>query len=63
VRPRAELIEIRHHHRLRARLAIEQQLIDDATTRGWTREAERHQATRTRLQQLLRELGAPEGLD
>jgi integrase len=49
--------------RLRARLAIEQQLIDDATTRNWTREAERHQATRTRLEQLLRELGAPEGLD
>jgi integrase len=43
--------------RLRARLAVEQQLIDDATTRGWAREIERHQATRARLEQLLRELG------
>ena len=43
--------------RLRARLAVEQQLIDDATTRGWVREVERHRATRTRLEQLLRELG------
>lgn len=43
--------------RLRARLAVEQQLIDDATTRGWAREVERHQATRSRLEQLLRELG------
>jgi len=43
--------------RLRARLAVEQQLIDDATTRGWAREIERHQATRAHLEQLLRELG------
>lgn len=43
--------------RLRARLAVEQQLIDDATTRGWAREVERHQATYARLEQLLRELG------
>lgn len=43
--------------RLRARLGVEQQLIDDATSRGWDREVERHQATCGRLEQLLRELG------
>ncbi len=42
--------------RLRARLDVEQQLIDDATTRGWQREIERHAATRTRIEQLLRDL-------
>lgn len=31
--------------RLRARLDVEQQLIDDATSRGWDREVERHTAT------------------
>jgi len=43
--------------RLRARLAVEQQLIDDAVARGWEREIERHTATQQRLQQLLSELG------
>jgi integrase len=43
--------------RLRARLAVEQQLVDDAASRGWAREVERHQATRARLELLLRELG------
>jgi integrase len=43
--------------RLRARLHVEQQLIDDATARGWDREAERHQAARQRLLQLLEQLG------
>lgn len=43
--------------RLRARLAIEQQLIDDARARGWQREIERHECTRRRLGQLLDELG------
>ena len=42
--------------RLRARLEVEQQLIDDATTRGWPREIERHEATRRRLEQLLQDL-------
>ncbi len=42
--------------RLRARLALEQQLIDDADTRGWPREVERHQATQRRLQGLLVDL-------
>ncbi|MGH3813725.1 MAG: tyrosine-type recombinase/integrase [Pseudonocardiaceae bacterium] len=37
--------------RLRARLAVEDQLITDAATRGWQREVERHQATRNRLEQ------------
>jgi SAM-dependent methyltransferase len=42
---------------LHARLAVEQQLIDDATTRGWQREIERHTATRRRIEQLLNDLG------
>jgi hypothetical protein len=42
--------------RLRARLEVEQQLIDDATTRGWQREIERHEATKRRLEQLLHDL-------
>ena len=43
--------------RLRARLAVEQQLIDDATSRGWDREVERHTATRDRIHALLVQLG------
>lgn len=43
--------------RLRARLDVEQQLIDDAAARGWQRELERHTATRNRIEQLLAELG------
>lgn len=42
--------------RLRARLGVEQQLIDDATQRGWHGEIERHTATRKRIEQLLDEL-------
>jgi integrase len=42
--------------RLRARLDVEQQLIDDATARGWDREVERHTATKTRIEQLLKDL-------
>jgi hypothetical protein len=42
--------------RLRARLEVEQQLIDDATARGWPRESERHTATKTRIEQLLKDL-------
>jgi integrase len=45
--------------RLRARLVVEDQLIDDAAARGWDREVERHRTTRSRLEQVLRELGAP----
>jgi len=40
-------------------LGVEEQLITDATERGWAREVERHQATRSRLQALLHELGDP----
>jgi len=47
--------------RLRARLAVEQQLIDDATTRGWQREIERHTATKARIEQLLTDLSSPDG--
>jgi hypothetical protein len=42
--------------RLRARLGVEQQLIDDATVRGWPREIERHEATKRRVEQLLVDL-------
>jgi integrase len=42
--------------RLRARLEVEQQLIDDATARNWPREIERHEATKRRLEQLLQDL-------
>lgn len=42
--------------RIRARLATEQVLIDDARTRGWEREVERHEATCRRLQHLLDDL-------
>jgi hypothetical protein len=41
---------------LRARLAVEQQLIDNATARGWQREMERHTATKKRIHQLLEDL-------
>ena len=46
--------------RLRARLGVEEQLIADATERGWAREVERHETTRGRLQARLNELGDPE---
>ena len=46
--------------RLRARLAVEDQLIDDAPARGWPREVERHKATRRRLEQLLQALNEPD---
>ncbi len=42
--------------RLRARIEVEQQLIDDATARSWPREIERHEATKRRLEQLLHDL-------
>ena len=55
--------------RLRRRRKLEQQLIDDATRRGWQREVERHRCTVQRIEQLLRDLGealegqeAPDGL-
>ncbi|WP_231137741.1 hypothetical protein [Rhodococcus opacus] len=48
--------------RIRARLATEQVLIDDARTRGWDREVERHEATCRRLQHLLDDLDGGETL-
>jgi hypothetical protein len=42
--------------RLRARLEVEQQLIEDATARSWPREIERHEATKRRLERLLHDL-------
>jgi hypothetical protein len=42
--------------RLRARIDVEQQLIDDAAARSWPREIERHEATKRRLEQLLHDL-------
>jgi hypothetical protein len=43
--------------RLRARLEVEQQLVQDARVRGWTRETERHTAVARRLKGLLTDLG------
>ncbi len=37
---------------------VEQQLVDDATSRGWDREVERHTATRDRIQALFAQLGS-----
>lgn len=48
--------------RLRARLAREQQLIDDAAARAWPREVERHTAISRRLSELLADLGEPADL-
>ena len=45
--------------RLRRRRRIEQELVEDATARGWQREVERHQCTIRRLEQLLAELVEP----
>jgi integrase len=45
--------------RLRARLARQHQLIQDAIERNWPREAERHQAITRRIQELLADLGEP----
>lgn len=43
--------------RLRRRRRIEQELVEDATARGWQREVERHQCTIKRIEQLLADLG------
>jgi hypothetical protein len=43
--------------RLRARLEVEQQLVQDADGRGWTREVERHATVARRLASLLADLG------
>jgi hypothetical protein len=48
--------------RLRARLDIEQQLVDDAIARGWDREVERHTNTLHRIHGLLDELGDGQGV-
>ncbi|MFE4335966.1 tyrosine-type recombinase/integrase [Streptomyces sp. NPDC056831] len=45
--------------RLRARLGREQQLVQDATERGWPREVERHTAIIARIKELLAELAEP----
>ena len=47
--------------RLRARLEVEQQLVQDAQDRGWAREAERHTAIAGRLKGLLADLSEPSG--
>jgi integrase len=45
--------------RLRDRLCVERQLVDDARTRGWEREIDRHQRVADRLAALLDDLGEP----
>jgi hypothetical protein len=47
--------------RLRRRRKLERELIEDARSRGWQREVERHQCTVRRIEQLLADLG--EALD
>jgi integrase len=47
----------RYVPRLRDRLHTEEQLIADATERGWAREVERHRCTADRIRSLLDELG------
>ena len=60
MRPRPDLLEVPHHQRLRPppheRVAVEEELINDATSRGWDREVERHTAVRDRIQALLVQL-------
>jgi len=51
-----------HAPRLRARLVLEQQLIHDATARGWGREVERHTAIHDRIRELRDELGEPHSI-
>jgi integrase len=45
--------------RLRQRRLRELELIDDAASRGWLREIERHRCTVSRIEQLLTDLGEP----
>jgi hypothetical protein len=45
--------------RLRERRHVELSLANDAATRGWPRETERHQYTAQRIERLLAELGEP----
>ncbi len=45
--------------RLRARRKLELELVEDAVSRGWEREVERHRCTIRRIEQLLAELGEP----
>lgn len=45
--------------RLRVRRALELELVEDAKTRGWEREIERHRRTAQRIEQLLHDLGEP----
>ncbi len=45
--------------RLRRRLRIEQELVEDARAHGWQREVERHLWTIRRIEQLLVDLGEP----
>ncbi|HJT57735.1 MAG TPA: hypothetical protein VJ761_14640 [Ktedonobacteraceae bacterium] len=47
--------------RLRRRLRIEHELIEEAQVRGWQREVERHQCALQRIERLL--LGLNESLD
>ena len=49
--------------RLQARLEVEQQLVQDADERGWTREVERHTSIAGRLRGLLNDLGETTGRD
>jgi hypothetical protein len=45
--------------RLRRRRSLELELAEDAASRGWTREVERHGGTAHRINQLLCEMNEP----
>jgi len=45
--------------RLRRRRTVELTLMEDASSRGWQREVERHQCTVKRIEQLLHDLNEP----
>ncbi len=54
-----EFAEAAYAPRLRRRRRIEQELVEDARQHGWQREAERHQCTIRRIEQLLADLNEP----
>ncbi len=56
----AKFVTTPHYaNRLRRRHQLEQTLTDDARTRGWDREVQRHQGIAARIHTLLTNLGEP----
>jgi hypothetical protein len=46
--------------RLQRRLQTETELVNDAHTRGWPREVERHECIQRRIQALIEQLAEPD---